>query len=550
MDDRLVSRGQAVLLAVVLTAYGGLALVGLDFGQPRHFDQSVDAIHPVLSLDAIDRIAGERSLGGIKYPRLQLLVVGAAQRAWLRLRHGSAEADARLAALMGHFRSNPPLAKVDLRESFRPYRETIGELIVVGRAVSALFGAVLLLALFLFTRELFGSTAGVIAAALMALSYPLIFYAHTLNVDVPYLAWGLLALFCCARAVRRGRAGWLVAGAILAILAITTKDQAYGWFLLTAPLVLVWMVRPGAFAQDGSARRFPLAALLLAGVAAILVFLAASGWPFDVAGIRQHFAHILGDGSQAYREFDSSFSGQWLLLGETVLHLVDALGYPLLAVSIVSALWLLSRSPVAAGLCLVPAISYYASFIAPIGYVYQRFTLPIQCLLIAAAAALFAALLRSRGGRVLVPIALLLILVDRGRLAVGVDRLLLDDPRDGAFAWFREHLQPGDSVAVLADLPMHNVDFPDPAQARFIEPDTAAALIDAPPDYLVISTFDRPRKLIDPLPAVAFEPVARMDQLGHSFALQQTFEPIAAHPLLRGAACQPRILIYRRTDTP
>ena len=547
--DRNLTRARLALLAGILAVSLGLNLVGIGFGQPRHYDQSVDAVHPTFSLDAVEHVTGERSLVGLKYPRLHFLVVGWVQQLYVDLGLGD-EGTSRRRALMDHFRNAPPLAQVGLRESFKPFTDVIGPMIVAGRVVSAVMGTLLVLAMFLFTRELLGTAEGLIAAALTAVSYPVVFYAHTLNVDVPYLAWGVLGLFAAARAVRLGRGRWLVVAAVFAALSVGTKDQAGAWFVLTAPVVLWLFMRPGSLAADAEPRPFPLAAGLTALVTSTVVLLASHGLPFDRRGFDLHFDHIFGDGVQPFREFDSSYLGHWLLLGETSLHLADALGVVALVFALLCGLLLVGARPRVAALCLVPAVSYYATFIAPIGYVYLRFTIPILLMLLVPIAWGIGALLRVRRVRFVAGAALLALLVERGELAVAVDRMLMNDPRVAAYRWFEEHMEPDDRVVAVVDLPMHNLDFPVPEQARFLmATDPVGTYGEAPPDYLVRSSFEPPRKITEKEPP-APPSGGRVRQFGRDYDVVEAFSPIRRHPLGRGASFQPTIHVFRRVDDP
>ena len=80
------------------------------------------------------------------------------------------------------------------------------------------------------------------------LNWTFAYYAHTSNLDVPYLFWGCLAVLSLVRAVARREPRRLRAFAALAALAVGTKDQAYAMFLLGAPaavLAAAWSDRDG-----------------------------------------------------------------------------------------------------------------------------------------------------------------------------------------------------------------------------------------------------------------------------------------------------------------
>jgi len=80
-------------------------------------------------------------------------------------------------------------------------------LTIIGRAVSVLMGAGIILATFAFARTLWGQTAGVIAASLTLVSYPMTHYSRTGNLDVPAFFWSAIALAILARIFTSGRSG-------------------------------------------------------------------------------------------------------------------------------------------------------------------------------------------------------------------------------------------------------------------------------------------------------------------------------------------------------
>ncbi len=540
---------RALLVVAVLALSLALNCFGIGFGQPCHYDQSVDAIHPVLSLDALAHLRGGGRVTELKYPRTHFLVLGLVQRAYLLLRHGPEGAARRHDELLAAFAAAPALSGEEARAALRPCAGTIGELIVVGRVLSALCGCGAVLALFLLARGLVGFVTGAIAAFLAAVSYPLVFYAHTLNVETPYLCCALFALACGVRAVKTGAAHWIVLAVLLAALSSAIKDQAFGLFILAAPLFLWLLLRPGSLCA-GAARPFPMLALSVAVLTAAAVYLVLLGLPGDVEGFKRHFAHIFGAGVAPYREASNTLAGHAALLRLTVLHLRDGLGAPLLIAAVAGALWMAVRAGRRALVVLVPAASYYLCFIALIGYVYLRFTLPLLLLALVAAAYLCAALLRAPYLRVAAAAGLLLLLGNRMVLAVDLDRMLLAEPRTEASAYLESALPDGARVAAVIDLPLHNIEFPE--RVRVASIDLRAPLETAfpwEPDYLILSLFARTRSIAAPSPEPEqVLPVVHL--LGQRFELEQSFAPLQRHPIQLGAALQPAILVYRRAAGP
>jgi hypothetical protein len=258
---------------------------------------------------------------------------------------------------------------------------------------------------------------------------PFVYYAKAANLEVPYAFWLLLSFVFLADAHRHGRTRDYVALGVAAALAVATKDQAYGFYVLPA-LHLLWRTRQARLCALGA-------------VAALLTFLLAHNVAFNPAGFAAHLRELLGPASANYRMFPMSVQGQLGLLAATaecVLLNAGWAGLLLLAAGV----GLRGGAPPAwMGLAV---LSYYATFIAPAGYVYDRFLLPAMLLLAPVAASGARRLAGSRAfgapGRILAA-AVVAVLVWR---AVSVDVLLLRDARYDAEAWMAEHAEPGASV--------------------------------------------------------------------------------------------------------
>ena len=104
------------------------------------------------------------------------------------------------------------------------------------------------------------------AALFATVNWSFSYYAHTSNLDVPYLFWAWLAVLALVRAIVRHEPRRLRAFAVLAALAVATKDQAYAMFLLGAPAAFVaWAALvPAARADLRRLLREALIGLLIA----------------------------------------------------------------------------------------------------------------------------------------------------------------------------------------------------------------------------------------------------------------------------------------------
>lgn len=539
------SRLERLSLLILLLFAAALDTVGIGFYLPRHYDPSIDSIHPAIALDAVEHAFGERDLAGIKYPRLHPLATGLLDRAYLVLRHGPSEGS-RIAheiveCLRSHDASAPRSTVVAPRDRFSRWKSDLSASILVGRAFSAAMGVLLVFAMFLLAREITGRLEAFLAAFLTAVAYPVVYYAHTLNVDVMYLALGALALAFAFAAANRRCGRRLALASMMAALAIATKDQAYGWFLLTIPFVLLrwtsWSPRPNA--------PFPIRAVVFSLVAGGVTYALAIGIPFDTAGVKAHLDHIFGAGSEAYQLYPKSWVGQVELAHEVGLHVLDAMGAPLLLFAIAGLVAMARKNKVALGAILVPALSYHLSFLAPIRYCYQRFTLPITLLLFIAAAIGLSLLLRHRALRLPGLLIAFVLLGERAQRAIEVDAMLLDDPQGRAAAYLETALPEGASVIAALQFPLSNVEIPARVVAKYSAPSALPTLEpgDDLPRFIVFAHYDPMVTAFDPHPLPAGLPPS-MRQYVSNYDRIAMFAPLYEHSIRRGAAFLPTIGLY------
>jgi hypothetical protein len=263
---------------------------------------------------------------------------------------------------------------------------------VVARAVSVVMAMLTLLVTAVIAEATIGKQRALAATAFL-LSVPVfVLYAKTTNVDMPYLFWFALAMLVLVRAVRtRAVSDHVLLGGVVAC-AVATKDQAYGFFPGAALVVAwyVWRDTPGEWpwmkrtlAVGGDKR-------LWAGLATCLgLYALLAGVVWNPEGVRNHVAFLVGDASQPYRMFPQSAAGMGDLLVTTLTIASATLGPIVLGFAVVGLA--IAASDVTRYrdllLLLAPIATYFVSFVAVVGYVYDRFLLGP-----AVVAALFAAL--------------------------------------------------------------------------------------------------------------------------------------------------------------
>ena len=242
----------------------------------------------------------------------------------------------------------------------------------LARVLAALLGTLALWLLYLAGTRLGGRTVGLLAAAIQAVAFLPVFYAHLALGDAPTLAPATLSLLGSAGVLRKGRArDYALAGVGLG-LACATK--------YTAGIVLLPLLAAALTAERRP--RAPVG-LLLAGACALAAFLIANPYALlDFSRLRSELAHQSSLSAEAQGKLGAPKDGGlvyylWSLAWG--LGLIPALAALAGAVSV----WRRER---ALGWLLVPAALAFLLFMGTEGRYFGRWLLPIfplVCLLAA-----------------------------------------------------------------------------------------------------------------------------------------------------------------------
>ncbi len=315
-----------------------------------------------------------------------------------------------------HYFSNPPAFTYLLHGLFalayggaggvqRAFSLHPSEVYTLARIAAAVLGTVALWLLYAVGARLFNRGVGLLAAAIEAVAFLPVFYAHLALNDVPTLAPLTLSLLGSAGILRRGRMrDHLVAGVGLG-LACASK--------YTAGIALVPLLAAVAArfldGEDGAARA-ALLGLLVAGSTALLVFLLANPYAIlDYPGFHAGLVHQSSLSGESQGKLGAPRSGGLIYY---LWSLTWGLGWvpALAALGGAVTVW---RSERRLGWVLVPAALLFLLFMGTQGRYFGRWlipVLPILCLLAAHFALSLSELLVRRGGPARVALTALLVL--------------------------------------------------------------------------------------------------------------------------------------------
>lgn len=326
-----------------------------------------------------------------------------------------------------------------LLEPAVPGTPTYLALYVIERMASVVMAALTVVLVHLSGQQLYGPRAAAFAAFTFAFTLPFGFYAKLANLDVPYLFWFAVSFWFYVRIVQGRRTADHYWYAAAATLAVGTKDQAYGLYLLPSLHIALLAWRSS---KDAPRPGVVLARILVGpAVAAAGLFALVHNLPLNFPGFAAHVRVL--SGSSFYRMFGADLFGQLRLFVDVLPQFRWALGWTGLALVVVGVWLVWNRGPSRRHLWVfLPAVSYYLTFVAVVGYHYDRFFMPVvfTCSMFAGVALewLFRPGARLVTRRLAATCAMVLI-AWRG---LSIDGLMLVDSRYHVERWLQEHADP------------------------------------------------------------------------------------------------------------
>ena len=419
-------------------------LCGIGWGLPTgNQTWAADAIKPGAPLSILHRLFLSEPFNSgwfwFKYPPGHVFVLGAAYALPLALTW--------LSGGLGTPTSNYPWGMQD--------PEGVMSLLALsGRGVSVLMGAGCTVFVYASVRRLVDRDSGVAAALLTSLCYPVVFYSHTTNVEIPYLFWLLAALLAAVRLLDEDARPrwWLLLGAATA-MSVSTKELGAGFFVGLVP-ALALLIKTGG-------RGWPalFAGAAWAGSAFVATMVLANNVPLNPSGFvnRLRFlTHSLpADVAQEYSPYyfpvdfsaDRGLAVEWKQAGIAARALLDSLG-PLTALLAAAGivLSLLRRHLALLLLTLLPAAGFYLLGLRSMLSLSIRYVLPLSLLACVFAGVALAALVSARRAVLSSRIMAALLLTAALLYGLDVDHMLVSDGRYPAERWLQDNAEPGQHV--------------------------------------------------------------------------------------------------------
>ena len=402
--------------------------IGITWGQPSGYPWTPDSIAGATSYAAQSRL--NKPWRG-KYPKLQYVINSVAYS---------------VAQIIIEKEESP---KNDFERQVRlplPYRY-MTKLVIISRAITALMGAIAVLATFLITQRLFHDLLAAWLAGL-ALSFNglFVFYAHVGNVDVPLACWVSWTLYFGIRTVQEKRSIVAVMLGVCAACAQGTKDPAAGYLVGTGLSVVGLSIMPSQLAPQSHSIFQRIRPLVIAVVAFLLVFSFLNDIFTAPEAYLERIEKWLGTGQDKYTR---NWGGYLNLSLNTLKNLTQGLGWPLAFVTLVGMIYCLVRYPHSALFSLLPFISFFCIVTLvsklPIG----RYFIPGFVGLAIISGKTMADFLRLRRLFFIRIAVVAVVLLLSFMYALAVDFELLSDSRHRAEYWLRTNVASDEYVACL-----------------------------------------------------------------------------------------------------
>ncbi|HWX96714.1 MAG TPA: glycosyltransferase family 39 protein [Solirubrobacteraceae bacterium] len=371
-----------------------------------------------------------------------------------------------------HYFANPPALTYLLHFLFalwfggssgvtHAYAHHPEDVYVLARVTTALLGSAAVWLLYLVGARLFGRGVGLLAAAIEAVAFLPVFYAHLALNDVPTLAPLTLSLLGTAGVLRRGRAlDYLLAGIGLGLACATKYTAGIVLLPLLAAIASRYLGRerqPAAGAGRAAPGPPVLVGVALAGVAALAAFLLANPYSLiDYQGFHRGLVHQSALSGEAQGKLGAPKGGG---LPYYLWSLTWGLGWvpSLAALGGAITVWRRER---ALGWLLVPAAVLFLLFMGAQGRYFGRWLLPIfpiVCLLAAFFALDLARSIADRRPRMRTAAIVLAVaaLCGQGLLYSVHSSLVLSraDTRNLTRAWMVGHVPAGSRIVVEPVVP-------------------------------------------------------------------------------------------------
>ena len=346
---------------------------GIWWGLPNYYTWSVDDITPTQTLKIMSNFFRVKS----QYPLFHYVLSGVFYTPYLAYLYLTGD-------LVSPHKGFP--------YGFTDPLTSLTVLLLISRLISAIMGSLAVVFIYLAVKNLYGHKAALFSALCVGLSYKFILFAHLGNLDMPYVFWLSLTIYSYIRLLKTYKLKYYILLGVFAALAMSTKDQILGFFVLL-PIPLLYLHFKHHLRESGFNKTIINKKLIYCLIALVLTYTFANNILFDFSGFYYRLSFIAsGEGvgeSIAYgfkrsaevSGFPNTFFGQIQLFQEALSQLKYSTGIGLFLLLLIGFFYCTYKFDDYIFALLIPLISYYLFNIAAINFIRWRYTIPIIIIL-------------------------------------------------------------------------------------------------------------------------------------------------------------------------
>lgn len=476
----------SAILGVNLLIHG----IGITWGLPNFDSWAIDAVVPS---GVLKGLAKGFSFGFVyHYPMahlvilsiliLPILIIGAIHALVL---HSPSE----IKMLLAKTKTLPPLEQWELVQTILPIKYYTSAIILIGNIESLFMSIGIVYFTYKIVKEIFDEKKALFSAALLTFNASFNYYSHTANLDVPYIFWGLFALYHLVLAVKYNKKENYIYCAITTVLCFGTKDQGYALFVI--PFIIYLLIIPFINRQDKSFWQKYKKNFFLFTVFFIVGFVIVENLLLNYSGFIMRIKTMTGENTEGYTPYVTSLAGYASLFKDLLpVYIKQIVSLPVAIATLVGILFLFilekkDKSFVLTLLPLFSALSFIIFFVMVVKRSDHRFILAPSILLTVYGGYTFALLYEKLNKNVFwiifSPMILYMLI-----FAVNVNVNLLLDKRYEVTEWMKENLPSGTRIEHYEDY-VYLPQFPENIREYRIKKDFDN-IAQRNPDYIIISS--------------------------------------------------------------
>ncbi len=436
---RLFTRKDALLILIVVLISLTLNLIGFGWGMDGQVPWEPDAIEGITTVREMPKLFDKWTY---KYPRMQFLIDGLCYKPWIK-----------------HWEKNPVYAQNNGRQQKQIFTlERLNVLAAISRINTLLMSIIIVIFIYLIAKFYYADSLSAFFASLsLAVCFLFVYYSHMTCVDIPSMLWITLGVYYLIRSVYLNKIFDHVLMALFFAFASCTKD-AMLFYAVAFAIAYAGMQLHRLHEQGTSLSRSLYSIVNRNTVLAIIMFLFIFALLQNIVISPKAYWERMGVwiGGRGVKDFNQNFKGQWHLLWTTLKMFYATIGWPLIALMLISLVYTIRKHRFFNVLIILFPLAFFYIFVSMrIKMSFIRYYLPVMGLLFLPAGAMISDILaieKKRLSRVLISLVSVVFVLSF-LFCIALDFELINDSRNLTADWFKANVSKNTPVLSLIKRP-------------------------------------------------------------------------------------------------